>query len=75
LHFTNPRIPLGDDDDLARQLPTVLEHRDLARCLAETGRAKARRDFDWGRISKRLLAIDQDLVQVRRSTPAQESSP
>lgn len=56
----------GDMDGLARQLMRVLEHPDLARCLAAAGRAKARRDYDWGRISERLLAIYQDLVQARR---------
>lgn len=51
----------GDTDHLARQLQRLLDHPELADRLASAGRDKARRDYDWSRISARLLAIYRDL--------------
>jgi glycosyltransferase involved in cell wall biosynthesis len=51
----------GDTDALAERLAWALDDRGLASRLAAAGRAKARRDYDWSVISRRLLGLYQEL--------------
>lgn len=53
----------GDPAALASQIGRLLNDRPLAARLADAGRAKARRDFDWAPISRRLLELYHDLVR------------
>jgi glycosyltransferase involved in cell wall biosynthesis len=49
-------------EDIASALHTVLRNPKLARSLAEHGRARARRDYDWFSISERLVSIYRDVL-------------
>lgn len=53
----------GDSGSLAAALLRLLEQPGLARRLAAAGQTKARRDYDWSRISERLLSLYRDLVR------------
>lgn len=53
----------GDSGSLAASLLLLLDQPELARRLAAAGQAKARRDYDWSRISERLLALYRDLIR------------
>jgi glycosyltransferase involved in cell wall biosynthesis len=55
---TDPQCP----EDIARSLDTAMSNRTLARTLAEHGRAKATRDYDWLSISERLLSVYRDVL-------------
>lgn len=55
----------GDSDHLSRRLIELLDHPELATRLAAAGREKARRDYDWSTISKRLLALYADVIERR----------
>jgi glycosyltransferase involved in cell wall biosynthesis len=57
--------PPDEPDALAERLARLLADATLARRLAEAGRAKARRDYDWQAISARLLALYRELVAAR----------
>jgi glycosyltransferase involved in cell wall biosynthesis len=57
--------PPDDTNALAERLGRVLADAGLAARLAEAGRAKARRDYDWQAISARLLALYRELVAAR----------
>ncbi len=46
-----------------RRLIELLDHPELATRLAAAGREKARRDYDWSTISKRLLALYADVIE------------
>lgn len=52
----------GDADALAVQLGRVLADRELAARLGAAGQAKARRDYDWTVISRRLLDLYRELA-------------
>lgn len=56
----------GDADALAARLALVLADPELAKRLADAGRDKARRDYDWRAISARLLDLYRELVETRR---------
>jgi glycosyltransferase involved in cell wall biosynthesis len=56
---------------LAAQLGRLLDDPGLARGLAERGRAKARRDYDWSAISGRLLGLYRELVDSARKARQQ----
>jgi glycosyltransferase involved in cell wall biosynthesis len=49
-------------EDIAKALGMVLSNPQLARSLAEHGRARACRDYDWFSISKRLVSIYRDAL-------------
>jgi glycosyltransferase involved in cell wall biosynthesis len=53
----------GDSDQLGQRLIELLDHPELATRLAAAGREKARRDYDWSTISKRLLALYADVIE------------
>lgn len=53
----------GDSDHLGQRLIELLDHPELATRLAAAGREKARRDYDWSTISKRLLALYADVIE------------
>jgi glycosyltransferase involved in cell wall biosynthesis len=55
----------GDAGDLAAQLGRVLDDPALAGRLADAGRSKARRDYDWRAISARLRDLYAELVAAR----------
>ena len=52
----------GDAESLAVQLARVLADRELAARLAAAGLDKARRDYDWSVISRRLLGLYRELA-------------
>jgi glycosyltransferase involved in cell wall biosynthesis len=53
----------GKAGSLAAALARVLDDRDLAGRLAAAGRDKARRDYDWSVISRRLLGLYRELAE------------
>ncbi len=59
----------GDTEDLARQLIEALDQPELTGRLAASGQARARQEFDWSRISQRLMALYEDLQDQRRPGP------
>ena len=61
-------IDPSDHGQLTAALAQVLADPALARGLAEAGRAKAQRDYDWSIIGARLLALYRDIV--RHGKPA-----
>lgn len=52
----------GNSTDLAQRLVTVLTDPALAARLAAAGRDKARREYDWARISERVLGLYRELA-------------
>ena len=52
---------------LARQLLAVLDEPQLGARLADSGRTRARRDFDWRVISRRLASLYQELTSSKRA--------
>jgi glycosyltransferase involved in cell wall biosynthesis len=54
----------GDSASLADRLGLVLADAGLAARLADAGRGKARRDYDWRAISARLLDLYRDLIDA-----------
>lgn len=52
----------GDADDLGRRLIEMLDQPELAARLAAEGREKARRNYDWTTISRRLLDLYEDVA-------------
>ena len=48
--------------DLAHQVVRLLDSPDLAVRLAAAGRDKARREYDWSIISRRLLRLYESIV-------------
>jgi len=52
----------GDAGDLAAKIERLLADRELAGRLAAAGRDKARREYDWSVISRRLLGLYQELI-------------
>ena len=53
----------GDADDLGRRLIKMLDQPELAARLAAAGREKARRNYDWSTISRRLLNLYEDVAE------------
>jgi glycosyltransferase involved in cell wall biosynthesis len=56
----------GDVAALTAQLARVLDEPALAGSIAEAGRTRARRDFDWRAISARLLDLYRELADAAR---------
>ena len=54
-------------ESLARQLLAVLDEPQLGARLADSGRTRARRDFDWRVISRRLASLYQELSGSKRA--------
>ena len=58
----------GQPASLARQLLELMGHPQLACRLAENGRNRARRDYDWRVISRQLATLYRDLAGTGRAT-------
>lgn len=56
----------NDTASLTERLGLVLADAGLAHRLADAGRKKARRDYDWRGITARLLDLYRELVAARR---------
>ncbi|MCF7982765.1 MAG: glycosyltransferase family 4 protein [Thiohalocapsa sp.] len=57
----------GSPESLARAMETVLNDTQLARRLAEQGRAKAVQQYDWRAIGARLIDLYEDLISGARN--------
>lgn len=55
----------GDAGELGRRIAGLLDQPDTATRLAMTGREKAERDYDWSIISRRLLALYDEIAGRR----------
>lgn len=52
----------GDADELGRRIAGLLDQPEMASRLAMTGREKARQDYDWSIISRRLLTLYDEIA-------------
>ena len=61
---TGVLVEPGDPEVLARAIDRLLADSDLARRLGEAARGRAR-DYDWGVLAERVLAIYQEVLAGR----------
>ena len=60
-------VPPGDAGALAEALVQLAGQPDLRRRLGDAARARARQEFDWSHVARRLLAWAGELPRVDRS--------
>ncbi|MEO6461739.1 MAG: glycosyltransferase, partial [Candidatus Eisenbacteria bacterium] len=62
-------VPPGDAQALADALELLAASPDLRRALGTAARERARSEFDWSHVARRLLAWSEELLRSHRALP------